>query len=152
MKSLIMLFLFAIIVFGLAFFLPKGKVVHPDISGPTPTPAPISSEKLMSVVNDWRQAQGLQIYKENELTCSFAQIRVKEIEINFSHDGFNGKRMCGNLECWASENLSQGFTTEKDTLNGWLNSPEHLKNLKADYYYSCIKCENNYCAQEFANL
>ena len=119
---------------------------------PTPSPVHISAEKLMSVVNDWRYTQGFQPYTKSELLCSFASKRLPEIEDNFSHDEYF-QHVYTDLppKTYSAENLARGYSDEQEALNAWVNSPEHRKNLDANYRYSCIKCANNYCVQIFAN-
>jgi uncharacterized protein YkwD len=130
-------------------------------ASPTSTPKPtpngyaiptISAEKLMAIVNNWRQTQGFQTYENDELACSFASKRLTQIETNFSHDPFfNEVPLHFPPRVYVAENLSKGYDTEQETLDAWLVSTEHRKNLDANYQYSCIRCEFSFCVQVFTN-
>lgn len=135
---------------GLKMETPKEVILAPS---PTviPTLAPFSAEKLMSIVNDWRQTQNLQLYTENETLCKIASERLVEVQSNWSHDGFVAKHNTYLPNTYMSENLGRGYDREEELLTSWLNSPSHAANLNKDYQYSCIKCDNNYCVQEFSS-
>lgn len=115
----------------------------------------LNAEKLMSIVNDWRQSQGLQPFSNNDNLCTLADQRVNEIQNDNSHNGFiervNNQTFGFSYEK-LGENLEQGYPNEQEALNHWLSSPEHLKNLKDNFQYSCIKCLNDKCVQEFGNF
>jgi uncharacterized protein YkwD len=140
--------------------MPKTPTI--TYASPTSTPeptaqviVPISAEKLMSTVNNWRSTQGFQVYTSNNQVCSLASKRASDARINFSHDGFIESIplfFSSEKRIYLAENLSKGYDTEQETLDSWLTSTEHRKNLDADYKYSCIRCEGSYCAQIFANL
>lgn len=152
MKSLkciiaLIVFIFGISVFSFALVYSINETKN-NPNPPSTFPL-VSSEKLMSVVNNWRHTQGLKPYTKNDWLCEQAEKRVKEIQIDFSHNGFwNIKGDYRDL----AENLSKDIFNEHQHLNGWLNSASHAANLKANYYFSCIRCENNYCVQLFANF
>jgi len=120
------------------------------------SPAKLSSEKLWFLIQKWRISQRLQPYIKNQNICKLANLRLPEIMVNFSHEHFldhsHYREICPQNNCLLGENLSMNALGEQSTLTGWLNSPEHLKNLKANYQYSCIACSNSYCVQEFANF
>lgn len=93
---------------------------------------------LWEIIQNWRVENDLPEYTETEFTCNIADTRLKEVLINFSHDGFSAKRFC-NSDCGIGENLVQNIGNEAQSLQAWLNSPEHLKNLKANYTHSCLR-------------
>lgn len=131
------------------------SVTPVPILSPTPTPLPLTAEQLMHTINAWRYAQGLQPYTKNDLLCNAAQIRVKEIQKDWSHAGFS-IHLCGEIRCYIAENLVRGFPSAASSipliLDAWLASASHAANLKANYQYSCIACENGHCVQEFGNF
>lgn len=110
----------------------------------------LDSDKLFQIANKWRVEKGYQLYKTSSLSCEVASIRSFEIRKKFSHDGFEAKRFC--FGCSLGENLSQGFETEDEAFEGWLNSPAHLENLQKDFPNSCIKCINSSCVHIFSNF
>jgi len=107
---------------------------------PRPTEIPLSAEKLETLVNKWRISQGLQSFIHSEDMCRIAEIRLVDIKTDWSHNGFSADRFCTQL-CTIGENLARGFSTEQDTLNGWLASPDHLAELKTPYTHTCIKTD-----------
>lgn len=136
------------------------------ISVPIPTQAPepviaASSgsyeDRLWDVVQNWRISQGLAAHAKDSRMCRLAELRLPEIKVNWSHDGFvnnsHYSAICPDSNCFASmsENLSNGYYSEQENLNGWLNSPAHREALQKNYTYSCIKCQDGYCVQEFAS-
>lgn len=122
----------------------------------TPIIHNLDSDKLWSLVQSWRQSQGLKPYTEDQKLCPIAQIRAQEIQTDFSHNQFH--RRFDNSSFAISENLIRKYapaytiTDEQDGLRAWLESPSHLDNLKKPYLFSCLRCINNFCAQEFSNF
>lgn len=132
----------------------EGETTLDHVLSPTPS-VRISAEKLMSIVNDWRYSQGLQPYTKDARLCDLASERISEIQLDYSHNGFlkrEKNRAFGFYYEKLGENLAQGYQSPDETLKAWLISPEHLENLSYNYKYSCLKCENTFCAQEFANF
>lgn len=122
-------------------------------SEPVATPL-ISQEKLWSLVQQWRAGSNRTQYKESAYTCSLADVRVKQIQTNYSHEGLaelvqtpKFKPTPGNS---AQENIAAGNSSEIYEINAWLNSPDHRETLEKPYPYSCLRCENNFCVQVFA--
>lgn len=115
----------------------------------------INQDELSSIVNKWRYENGLQPFSKNEKLCELASQRSSEIITNWSHDGFRAESSkiapISTTPTNFGENLSQGYWIPQEALNAWINSPEHLKNLKnPTYTQMCIVCTNNYCAQELS--
>lgn len=113
----------------------------------------INSESVFEKVQMFRYHAGLDPYKESKSLCSLADIRLKEIQKNFSHDLFYSevKNFYGNNEYHVAENLAKGFNTPDEVITAWLNSPTHKKNLVADYAYSCIKEQNGFIVNLFSD-
>lgn len=114
------------------------------------TSAQINVAELSKSVNKWRVKEGLSPFKEDSFLCAVASERSKEIKTDWSHDGWK-KYLKYVKYVDFGENLSSNFTPPFDPLASWLNSPSHKENLLKPYKYACIRCNNNYCAQEFAN-
>ena len=104
---------------------------------------------MFSIIQDWRVSKKLRKYIENKELCKIADIRVEEIQKDFSHNKFLSNYQ--SFKSTVGENLSLDFTEEL-TLKGWLNSPTHAKALRTNYKYSCVRCLNRACVQIFSNL
>lgn len=154
---LLTLLAFAVIVIlGLKLMLNENVVTFLPTSVPTralmPTPKPFSADKLFQLVNEWRIKEDYQPYKKSEFACNIADIRLSEVKINWSHDGFHADRFC-NSECTLGENLIRGYVyneQEPEALKGWLNSSSHRANLEDNYTHSCIKCYSGICVHIFS--
>jgi uncharacterized protein YkwD len=114
----------------------------------------ISEDRLFKAVNQWRESQNKQTYITSPVLCGFATQRVKEIQSDWSHDGFKELSKTGEVYKFQNfsqtgENILRDFSEENGGLESWLNSPTHRANLDSDFTHSCIRCENNYCVQLF---
>jgi len=122
-------------------------------SNSTINPITLNDKILSSLVNEWRINNNLQPFTKNEKLCEITQNRVKEIQVTYSHIGFIEKNLSTKHNAYFGENIGRGYTKEQDILNEWLNSPNHLNNLKNPIYtQTCISCENNYCVQIFSSI
>jgi uncharacterized protein YkwD len=101
-------------------------------------------EDYLREINEWRVSKDFPAYKNSEFLCGIADIRVVEVQTNFSHEGFDADRF--NAGGKMGENLIEGAYTPKDALDRWLNSLLHRINLESNYTHSCIRCQNGYCA------
>lgn len=106
---------------------------------------------LWSLVQDWRVDQGLQTYTKDQRLCDLASARLPEIKALFEHDGWK-EHIAGMEYVRIAENISRDYSSESNTLDGWLLSPTHKASLDYPYSYSCIKCDGTYCVQEFGNF
>jgi len=114
---------------------------------PTPTPLPtpvvvLSHDVLLKEVNNYRISRGLEPLFPSEKACQIADIRIKEVVENFSHDGFKAERFCNN--CELGEVLARGYSNEAETVNGWLNSAVHKYILEKNYQYFCARTKLDY--------
>lgn len=143
MKKLLLLPAAILVIGGLAFLW---KADH--------NPPEVRMEKLSVAVNMWRTENGLPEVTETPLTCGIAKIRAKEAYINWSHDGFEGKRFCDKY-CYLGENLAQhfnGMLSVDDVLQAWLDSPKHRDNIQEkDFHHMCIVQYRGTIAQIFSN-
>lgn len=127
----------------------------PTVPYVTPTPFIVSEDKLWSLIQDWRISTNRQTYVKDQKLCDFADIRLSQMNDGYiNHSGFIPlhRKMIPNSSM--AENLISNFPSEEIMLNKWLGSPEHLKDLEADYKYSCLRCspkDRNTCVQIFAN-
>jgi uncharacterized protein YkwD len=140
---------FAIVIFGLALFLPQGSAT---LSKPAPKQS-LSREKLWEIIQKWRVSQNLSKYIEAKSLCKIAEQRVVDLKgksgDNFNHSLF--LKRYSTLPYKVSENITGGFS-EKAILSSWLESSSHRKALKSDWKYSCVAVGKDYAVQIFSNL
>lgn len=117
----------------------------------SPTPYSLDQDRLFNIVNIWKTSQNSEPYIEDSRLCKLAETRLIEIEKNFSHRDFD-KHSRDFFNASLGENLSTGYSSEKETFDAWLASPTHKENLDKDYSHSCIRCNNNKCVQIFAKF
>lgn len=157
----------SILIFLSLFILFKTGFIQINLSGRetpaettyiAPSPSPkigLDEGKLWSLIQEWRQSQGLKPYIKDQRLCSVAEQRLPEIRNEWSHDKF--EKRFSNAQYWPydyeiAENLAQGFDSEKNLLESWLSSSSHRKILNYSYTYSCIETSDGYAVQVFANF
>ena len=126
-------------------------------SKPLPKPSPsvhpdsLTEDHLWMAVRDWRISQKFQPYTTDQRLCSLAEVRLKEIKTDYSHNGFY-KHLKDFSYVDLGENLAKDFYSTNKTLSNWLNSPSHRENLDAKFTYSCIRTDARYVVQIFGNF
>ncbi len=148
MKKLILLFVifFVFIVYSLTI---SSEKTVPSVS-PSPTPYIFSEDKLWSLIQDWRQSQGLSPYIKDQRLCAIAKDRVFNGPVLDSHAGLYCKY--SSYPYVVQENLAD-YPNEKTMLVRWITSPfGHKETLEKPYIYSCVQCKNTYCSQIFSNF
>lgn len=86
---------------------------------------------------------------EDPVLCHLADVRLKEVQIDWSHDGFFYHISHDNLPTGTyRENLAKNFSSPQDVFKAWQNSPEHNKNLLAPMTSVCFRDSNNYWVME----
>ena len=123
----------------------------PTQSTPQVTTGGVSSDKLFSMVNSYRQSKGLAALQQDDRTCSLANARATEIAGEMSqgtlHSGMYGR----NLPYWNTENAI-ALPSEEAALNWWINEPIHRQAIESpSHTTSCVACSGNYCVQEFTS-
>lgn len=118
------------------------------------SPLPTPTQQLLTYINDYRETKGLGDVTESTSTCDFAKIRVKEIQTDWSHNGFD-QHVLINEDVpdgiW-SENLAKNFTNLELVLQAWQHSPTHNEILlQKELTYMCIKRDGVYWALEGTN-
>lgn len=86
----------------------------------------------------------------NEALCPLAEIRLAEIQKDFSHTDFYSRSdnqifvycpTCSSI----GENLAKDFLNEKQLIDSWIKSPlDHVKNISLPNTDVCIKFQNGY--------
>ena len=150
---------YLVIVLLIAFSLLSGWYSYkkPQSPRPTPiyikpTPQHINADALSLLVNTWRINNNLKAFTKNEKLCSLAQIRLKTIQTNWSHIGFETTIKQLGYDGKFGENLVREFIRSEDALDAWLTSSTHHSNLSNPLFtQTCIVCQQDYCAQEFSS-
>ena len=146
-KNILLIVLVFFALMSISVYAIQKLVTNHDLATNTfQLPISINADYLTSLVNDWRIKNGLQAFTKDADLCAYADKRSVEIQTDFSHTKFLSSP-CNVKQC--GENLAKGLSTENVVLQDWVNSPEHLANLKYSYSSMCISCKGNYCAQEF---
>jgi uncharacterized protein YkwD len=115
------------------------------------------SNKLWAVVNKWRSTQSLDEYIRDKRLCSYAQVRLLELDGDLSHQGFfefEEQVFAETDFAGLGENLASGVSQQNldEVLENWLNSPEHKRNLGDSFSHACIVCQQSICVQLFARF
>lgn len=107
----------------------------------------LNADRLMTLVNTWRESQNYQPYIKHEALCKVANDRVKDGMDR--HSGFTEKY--SNYPSTIGENMNFTYMTEEEALAGWLHSPSHRKLLEMPMTYSCISTSGSLAIQIFSN-
>lgn len=89
-------------------------------------------DEVFQLVNEAREAEGLEPFVSHSTAMEFAQIRAEEISEKFSHTRPDGSVMTYSHYNFA-ENIAKGGRTPEDAVNSWLNSSGHRAAIMADY-------------------
>lgn len=121
-------------------------------------PINIDSDRLFTLVQNWRSENNLKQYETDPQLCGIAAVRAYEIQTDFNHNKFNARAESITKSTgynYIGENFVRSgrkINPEQDGLNWWLHSPKHLQMLKdEEMRFSCISCRGAYCVQIFAN-
>lgn len=156
-RMLALCFLSLALITG-AFFIgsllvkPKPIALAPVVAEPVKEyvkpPVNLDSDKLWSLIQEWRQSQGLKPYIKDKRLCVVAQDRADD---GFDdHQGLYAKY--SDYPYAIQENLTSSRLNEDEALNAWLNSPPHRKTLATDYKYSCVATWSATAVQIFSNF
>lgn len=109
-----------------------------------------------NLVNEEREAAGLDDLSWNQNLESTSAVRSREASESFSHTRPNGSAWYTvNSSIQGGENLAFGFDTADQAMEGWMNSPTHRDNiLYSDFNEIAISIYQTddgtlYWAQEF---
>lgn len=98
------------------------------------------AEEMLRLVNAERAKAGVSPLRLNETMNTMADIRAQELTINFSHtrpDGTSCFTVFDDFNMsykFRGENIAAGKATVADTVEQWVNSEGHYKNMiKAEY-------------------
>lgn len=110
---------------------------------------PLNEQDVFEEFNKYRKTNGLNETQIDNKLCEYAKVRVKEIQIKFSHDSFIKTSLAfsqKNNYKYIGENLSAKTKNPISVIFSWNNSPKHKEiMLEPHITKSCVICENNYC-------
>ncbi len=105
-----------------------------------------SAYKVLEIVNEERQNQGLQPLSMNETLLDAAMQRAAEIAFSYypAHcrpDGTSWGTVIGDSFSYAGENIAAGQKDSEDVMNSWMNSEGHRANiLNGNYNTMGVGC------------
>jgi len=154
MKGVVKYALVALGAFIVACFVIKPyKNTEVFVVAPTPNFSHFNTDKLLAMINDWRISQKLQPIIESQVLCDSATIRAVEVRNDWSHNGFDPKRVCREVGCELGENLARNLGSEREVLDSWLHSPNHLEVLDyPKYQYGCIAQVDGFVALHLSDI
>ncbi len=117
-----------------------------DESVPSETPtAPLMSvseyaDEVVALTNEERVRQGLAPLVKSECLAQKASERAREVLASGSLEHPPLVASCGEHD-WAGENLSHATREPAQTLEAWLESPGHARNiLDPDFTVTAVSC------------
>lgn len=102
--------------------------------------APGMEDQIMDLINQHRKKKGLPALQFNLVIASVAREHTMNMatkRVAFGHGGFSARfkyitsKVPGATA--VSENVAYGSYTAEEVVKGWLNSPEHKKNIEGNY-------------------
>ena len=114
------------------------------------------AEEVLYYCNIEREKAGVSPLALDDTLCSAAAVR-DEITDTFSHTRPDGRKCftaiddAGYSYRAAGENIAWGYSTAKEVVEGWMNSPGHKANiLSSDYNRLGVGRSGTYWVQMFA--
>jgi uncharacterized protein YkwD len=100
--------------------------------------------EILQYVNEDRKQHDLHFLQMNSFESSLALKHSEDMaagRVKFGHDGFNTRAKAiqkdlGGVEI--GENVASGNMTAREVVDGWLNSPEHKKNIEGNFVLTGI--------------
>lgn len=92
----------------------------------------LKRETMLAIINQERAKAGALPLVFREEVFAYADIRAQEIVHKFSHTRPDGTRALDGLPVpysWAGENIAAGNETAEATMEQFMNSPGHRKNI-----------------------
>ncbi len=111
----------------------------------------LETEAFVTMLNEYRTANGLQPVKESTALDTAAQTRMKESTVAFSHTRPDGTAFYTvDEENVYGENLAREMSSVQMTFDSWKASPAHNVNLLDPAYTEVgFASENGYMVAEF---
>lgn len=136
-QTTLLLFIAFFIIGGLLLNLTKTN--YPSVLGIS---TDITSEQLLTLVNQKRQENGLSVLSFSPELAAAARNKANDMLLKnyWAHNSPDGKtpweflKEAGYNYVYAGENLARGFNTSQDVTNGWMASPSHKANVLSSNY------------------
>lgn len=120
----------------------------------------LNEKVLWALVQSWRIDNGFTPYKENDLLCEIADIRVKEqLGGPDRHAGFQSAINKVLYDYPNAVDLSENtgycvtaYCNEQRMLDSWLKSSSHSAALRKPYTHSCIRSTDRIAEQIFSSF
>ena len=96
----------------------------------------LDGDEVMALLNLRRQEMDKKWYEKSRYLCGWADERLVEIQVSFTHEGFNKEypNVYDRTDFKElGENLVKDVTSERDAIRAWENSKEHKEMLDKDY-------------------
>lgn len=94
--------------------------------------------QVVTLLNQYRQANGLGTLKTCDVMTTAANVRGPEITYSFSHTRPSGEScftvLSDSSYFGMGENIAMGYTTPEAVMEGWKNSPGHNANMLRSYF------------------
>ena len=149
-KTLAIFFVFAVSLgLGVIVFTPRGEIDAPIVN------VPVTHKRVNPWVDIqmWRVRNNKRPYIKHDLLCEFADSRIYQLELDWSHNGFyDSPELTSSAFSTFSlfgENLSRDVEKE-NLLQAWLDSPKHKELLETNYEFGCLVCRGVFCVLELA--
>lgn len=127
---------------------------------PSPTSTPngssssirgLNADTIFSLINDYRNKNGLSLFQKDSTTCTIAQQRAPQVYNEIFVTGtMDAGLKAMNLPYWITENIINNVT-EQDAVDWWLNDNTHRQVIQGNYKYSCVACSGYSCVQIFTS-
>ncbi len=115
-----------------------------------PPPPPVVLERLdapwevLDGINAYRVSRSQPPLEENPRLCALAELRMEQIQTDWSHRGFDvyGPTMFASFcpSCTRiGENLAKEFFDEQRLVDAWIASSDHLPQLLLPYTHGCLR-------------
>lgn len=129
---------------------PAEKPTQPKPTQPPALTSRQQAEKILQIVNRYRKENGVGPLVFDEDLNAAAGIRVKEIQVSFSHTRPNGE-ICFTVSDKAyGENILYGTSDAEYAMELWMDSTGHRENiLNPDYKTIGVAYENDHWVQLF---
>ncbi|MBO4927975.1 MAG: hypothetical protein J5379_06985 [Clostridiales bacterium] len=112
-----------------------------------------AARAVLELVNQEREANGLEPLSWSGSLAKAAKIRATEIVVKWSHTRPDGSDWYTVSDLTYGENLAYGQTSSSEAVEAWMNSSGHKANILGDYStlgVACYICNGTYYwAQEF---
>jgi uncharacterized protein YkwD len=130
---------------------PTAAATNTPVVTQVSNPGGLSSDKLFTMANAYRQSKGLPPFEKDDRVCSLAASRAPEVNAEIASGTMHKGLQSRNLPYWNTENIIS-MNSEETAFNWWINDTIHRDAIEGNYKYSCTACSGNACAEEFTNF